>query len=254
MPDRTPPTSFSTTGNAGDVAPETSFGFDFGADRRFLGSNIVSLDAYQTTLRNQFLSTEALTGTYTAPPGNPYGAMGSYPLYTTQTRNLGHSLYEGLELSVHRDPIRGAGYRVQGYLQRAYAYALPAGFYDTASGVNTANLGILPGENFQTTGQGYNGLSQSRVPYSGGYAEYNYRWRNDSYFFADVGGGKRGVTFKMLWKSWASSFGKKYDITDATVADKIRNNGITVFARSAVKNVTPKPGVDYDLDAHAPHR
>jgi hypothetical protein len=182
VPDRTPPTSFSTTGNAGDVAPETSFGFDFGADRRFLGSNIVSLDAYQTTLRNQFLSTEALTGTYTAPPGNPYGAMGSYPLYTTQTRNLGHSRYEGLELSVHRDPIRGAGYRVQGYLQRAYAYDLPAGFYDTASGVNTANLGILPGENFQTTGQGYNGLSQSRVPYSGGYAEYNYRWRNDSYF------------------------------------------------------------------------
>ena len=181
QPDRTPPTLFSTTGNAGDIAPETSFGFDFGADRQIAG-NVLSFDAYQTTLRNQFLSTTALTGTYAAAPGNPYGAVGSYPLFTTQTRNLGHSRYEGVELAVHHTPVRGAGYRIQGYLQRAYAYDLPPGFYDTASGKNTANLGIFANENFQTMGQGYNGLSQSRVPYSGGYAEVNYRLRSDAFF------------------------------------------------------------------------
>ncbi len=180
VPDRTPPTNFQTTGNAGDVSPETSFGFDLGVDHRVAGI-VFSADGYETTLRNQFLSTTALTGTYTAPANNPYGAVGSYPLYTTTTANLGHSRYEGLELAIHHDPVVGAGFRLQGYLQRAYAYDLPAGFYNTASGPNTANLGIFANENFQTTGQGYNGLSQSRVPYSGGYLEYNYRLRTGAF-------------------------------------------------------------------------
>jgi outer membrane receptor protein involved in Fe transport len=187
VPDRTPPTSFNTTGNAGDVAPETAFGFDFGFDKRVAGI-VISPDVYETTLHNQFLSTTALAGSYTAPADNPYGATPgqAYPLYITQTANLGHSRYEGLELSVHHDPLVGYGFRMQGYLQRAYAYDLPAGFYDTASGKNTANLGVLPGENFQTTGQGYNGLSQSRVPYSGGYGEINYRFRGGAYLLAGV--------------------------------------------------------------------
>ena len=187
VPNRTPPTAFMTTGNAGDVAPETSYGFDFGLDQRVSGI-VVSPDIYETTLHNQFLSTTALSGTITEPANNPYGATPgqAYPLYVTQTANLGHSRYEGLELSVRREPLIGAGFRVQGYLQRSYAYDLPAGFYNTASGVNTANLGVLPNENFQTTGQGYNGLSQSRVPYSGGYAEINYRFPSGAYFLTGI--------------------------------------------------------------------
>jgi len=184
---RTPPTSFLETGNAGDVAPETAFGFDFGFDQRVRGA-VFSTDIYETTLRNQFLSTQSLNGTYTPPANNPYGATGSYPLFVTQTRNLGHSRYEGFELAIHHDPIIGPGYRLQGYLQRSYAYDLPAGFYDTASGKNTANLGIFPNENFQTTGQGYNGQSQSRVPYSGGYGEFNYRFRSGAF-------GLLGITY-----------------------------------------------------------
>jgi len=186
-PDRTPPTSFSETGNAGDVAPETAFGIDLGADQRVKGA-VVSADVYETTLHNQFLSQTSLQGTYTAAPGNPYGAVPGqqYPLFVTQTQNLGHSRYEGIELSVHTNPVFGLGYRVQGYLQRAYAYDLPAGFYNTAAGPDTANLGVLPGENFGTTGQGYNGLSQSRVPYSGGYAELNNRFHNGAYFLIGV--------------------------------------------------------------------
>ncbi len=185
IPDRTPPTNFTTTGNAGDVAPETAFGFDFGFDKRVAGV-VFSTDVYETTLHNQFLSTTSLAGMYTALPNNPYGATGTYPLYVTQTANLGHSRYEGLEVAIHHDPVVGPGFRLQGYLQRAYAYDLPAGFYDTASGPNTANLGVLPGENFQTTGQGYNGLSQSRVPYSGAYGEFNYRFRSGAFFLAGV--------------------------------------------------------------------
>jgi outer membrane receptor protein involved in Fe transport len=187
VPDRTPPTAFNTTGNAGDVSPETAFGFDLGFDQRVSGI-VISPDVYETTLHNQFLSTTALNGTITLPANNPYGATPGtpYPLYVTQTANLGHSRYEGLELAIHHDPLVGYGFRMQGYLQRAYAYDLPAGFYDTASGKNTANLGILPGENFQASGQGYNALSSSRVPYSGGYGEINYRFRSGAYFLTGI--------------------------------------------------------------------
>ena len=181
QPDRTPPTLFMTTGNSGDIAPETAFGFDVGIDRDVAG-NIVSADVYETTLRNQFLQTTELTGTYTAPAGNPYGAIGSYPLFTTQTRNLGHSRYEGVELAIHKTPAFGPGYRLQGYLQHDYTYDLPPGFYDTASGKNTANLGIFANENFQGTGQGYNGLGQARIPYSGGYGELNYSFHSKAFF------------------------------------------------------------------------
>ncbi len=188
VPDRTPPTNFTETGNAGDVRPETAFGFDLGADRRLRGDTTVSGDIYQTTLHDQFLSTTSLSSTqYYLPPSNPYGGSpGFYPLYITQTENLGHSRYEGIELAIHRDPVVGIGFRLQGSLERAYAYDLPPGFYDTAAGADTANLGILPNENFQASGQGYNSLGPSRVPYSQGYAEFNNRARNGAYLLVGV--------------------------------------------------------------------
>ena len=225
QPDRTPPTLFSTSANAGDVAPETSFGFDAGADHRVGHDTVVSLDVYQTLLRNQFLSTTALTGTYTAPAGNPYGAIGSYPLYTTRTQNLGHSRYAGVELAIHRDPTFGWGYRVQGYLQRAYAYDLPPGFYDTASGPNTANLGILEGQNYQATGQGYNSLAQARIPYAGGYGEVNYRFRNNGYFLA-------GITYYGPNNPYNEP---AFGVVNATLTEPIAKN---ISLRLASTNVT----------------
>jgi hypothetical protein len=187
-PDRTPPTYFTVTGNAGDVKPETAFGWDLGADKRVVGDTTLSADVYQTTLHDQFLATTQLSPTpYVLAASNPYGgAPGNYPLYITQTRNLGHSRYEGVELALHRDPLIGLGFKVQGSLQRAYAYDLPPGFYDTAAGPNTTNLGILPNENFQASGQGYNSLSPSRIPYSQGYAEINARAGNGAYVIAGV--------------------------------------------------------------------
>jgi hypothetical protein len=187
-PDRQPATYFTVTDNAGDVKPETAFGFDFGGDQRLARDTVLSVDVYQTTLHDQFLSTTSLSSTpYVLAANNPYASpAGSYPLYVTQTANLGHSRYEGVEVSLHRAPPVGFGYKLQGSLQRAYAYDLPAGFYNTASGPDTANLGIFPNENFQGAGQGYNSLSPSRVPYSQGYLEINRRGSNGSYFLVGV--------------------------------------------------------------------
>jgi len=51
---------------------------------------------------------------------------------------------------------------------RAFAYDLPAGFYDSPDGPNTTNLSILPNENFQSGGTGVTiagGIATS-IPYS----------------------------------------------------------------------------------------
>jgi outer membrane cobalamin receptor len=189
-PDRQPATYFTVTNNAGDVKPETAFGVDFGFDQRLAENTILSTDLYETTLHDQFLSTTSLSSTpYVLAAGNQYASpAGNYPLYITQTANLGHSRYEGVELSIHRAPRVGVGYKLQGSLQRAYAYDLPPGFYSTASGATTANLGILAGENFQGAGQGYNSLSPSRVPYSQAYGELNRRFNSGAY-------GLLGITY-----------------------------------------------------------
>ena len=182
---------YAETANSGDVLPETAFGFDVGFDTRLHSPfTVLSVDAYQTLLHNQFLNSTTQQGTLTcsaAISGCPSIVFGlTAPLYITKTANLGHSEYEGLELSLHRTPPTGWGYRVQGSLQRAFVYDLPAGFYDTPSGPNTTNLGILPNINFQATGGGYNAISNTRIPYSTGYGEVNYRGHNGAYFLAGM--------------------------------------------------------------------
>lgn len=181
---------FCETGNSGDVLPETAFGFDVGLDTRLHSrSTVLSIDAYQTLLHNQFLSETTLDGTYTCLPGQGGLACGGYantaPLYVTKTANLGHSEYEGVELSLHRSPARGWGYRIQGSLMRAFAYDLPAGFYNTPTGPNTTNLGILPGTNFRGGGF-YSALGQASMPYSMGYGEINFSGRNGQFFLAGM--------------------------------------------------------------------
>jgi hypothetical protein len=167
--------------SSGQVAPETAFGWDLGVDQRLpsLGGTVISSDLYQTVLRNQFLSATTADGTYTATSGANAGITA--PLYLTQTANLGHSQYAGIEFSARRAVPKGVGFTANFSLIRAYPYDLPAGFYNTAGGPNTTNLGILPYVNFQTSGNGYNGMSYGRVPYAQGYGEVNYTFSNSAH-------------------------------------------------------------------------
>lgn len=166
-------TSYTETLNNGRINPETAFGFDLGTDRRIDRDTILSADVYRTTLHGQFLNSIFVNGTYTPTSGINAGITA--PLYVSEAQNLGTSRYEGVELAIHKSPALGIGYRVQGSLQRAYAYNLPPGFYDTAFGPNTTNLAVIPNVNFQPSGDGYNGIGNGRVPYAMGYGEFNYR-------------------------------------------------------------------------------
>ena len=85
--------------------------------------------------------------------------------------------------------------------------------------------------------------------------------QDDSMFFVSVGPAKHGVSFKTLWLSWKSVFGKAYDIPDADVAVAIRR-GLMAHPRAAPtrgvfpkRNVKPVPAPaakDYDLDTGRP--
>jgi outer membrane receptor protein involved in Fe transport len=173
------PSYYTETKNTGKISPESAFGYDLGFDQRVAHDTAVSGDVYLTQLHGQFLTSTTAQGTYTGTSGVNAGFTA--PLFVQEAQNLGSSRYDGIELSIHRTPLLGFGYRVQGSLMRAYAYALPAGFYDTANGKNTTNLGVIPNINFQPTGLTFNGISNGRIPYATGYAELNYRKKRAFY-------------------------------------------------------------------------
>lgn len=183
-PNTVPATSYTQNINNGQIAPETAFGYDFGFDKRIKNSTSISVDAYLTNLHNEFLPQTYQQGTYAPTTGAQAGVP--LPLYISQVANLGYARYEGIEAAVERAPLVGLGFRIQGTLQRAFPYNLPKGFYDTAAGPYTTNLGVLPNVNFQQSGIGFNALTGNAMPYAMGYGEINYRTSRGNYFNAGV--------------------------------------------------------------------
>lgn len=165
------------------LKPETSFGYDIGADIRLPKQITASTDLYTTTLQNQFFTHQSNAGSYTDGT-NPLA-----PLYATALQNLGHSRYEGVELSVRRDVTKGFGFVASGYVERAYPYDLPSNFYNnpTTGAPYSQNLGIISGVNFNNGGQtgapsGVIGPTFAIAPYAGGYGELSYQWGQDKSF------------------------------------------------------------------------
>ncbi len=172
------PTFYTQNLNNGAIAPETAWGYDLGLDKRIEQSTLLSVDLYLETLRDEFLGSTTLIGTYKG-----------LPLYASQTANLGHARYEGVEVGVLRAPASGWGFKIQGDLQRAYAYDLPPFFYCSVPGpgcTQDSNLGIIPNVNFGAGGLGFNTLNGSAVPYSMGYGELNYRTHHGTYYLAGL--------------------------------------------------------------------
>jgi outer membrane receptor protein involved in Fe transport len=168
------------------IRPETSFGYNFGGDVR-LGPDkqtVFSGDVYYTNLFNQLISTsQYANGNVTVPSflpsdaaGKPTGPLVTVPLTSTGSTNLAKARYEGIELSLRRDPAFGFGYTVQGALQKAMPIDVPRSFYtNPGSNVPVRNLGVISGVNFYGGSQG---VSNQSIPYSQGYGEVRFRSRN----------------------------------------------------------------------------
>lgn len=98
---------------------ETSMGYDVGADYKYSGDSIVSIDAYSTTIFNRYAlyqcQTAACTGTYDGNPKDPYTSE-DLPSSQGQTAN------RGFELSILHQPKLGFGYHAAVDLLRDYSY------------------------------------------------------------------------------------------------------------------------------------
>jgi hypothetical protein len=158
----------NTFGGGLNIRPETSFGYDLGADHRLTsdGLTVLSGDIYMTNLHDQFLKSTFTNGFYT-------GAEGTLQLLTNAYSNLADARYEGIELKINHAPRVGVGYIVQGSLTHDYPY-------DISKTAAATNPGLVAGVNFGPDTL----LSNTRMPYSQGYGEVNYQTNG---FYANVG-------------------------------------------------------------------
>jgi hypothetical protein len=202
--------SLTVNYNNPNLVPETSFGYDIGADYRFHDNDtFLSVDLYSTNLFNHFvtaLNYSGFTIPYFAASGGCNVAAGC-PVYFTENENLSNARFQGIEAVLKHIPQYGFGWRAQGSLEHAYAYNIPANFYCTftsstakpcvPANYNT-NLSIIAGQNFTGNGGGadtgyystacgyqnpsfsstcsnsLNGFSNTSIPYLTGNAEINW--------------------------------------------------------------------------------
>jgi len=153
-----PPGYYTVTLTNLNLQPEKSFAFDFGTDLQLKHGTMLSFDVYRANLYGQIYNSTSLTGTFNGSP-----------LYTQQYRNLGQSRLEGMVLDLHHDVQRGVYWHLAAGFTRGYVISVPAGFYNTPSCTNCANLYVVPNINF-------NGWFEASIPYSQANAVVGYRW------------------------------------------------------------------------------
>jgi outer membrane receptor protein involved in Fe transport len=237
--------NFATNTEANpSIKPETSFGYDFGGDVR-LGPDKLTLfsgDVYYTNLVNQLIGTSqyangtATVATFlpTDAAGKPTGPPVTVPLISTGSTNLARARYEGIELSLRRDPAFGLGFTLQGSLQKATPVDVPLSFYtNPGSNVPVRNLGVIPGVNFYGGSQG---VSNQSIPYSQGYGELRVRTRNGSvYSFGETYYGPNNSLFQPAFfiananARFALSHGYALNLNVDNVFNMLSNDYVTEY-------------------------
>jgi len=148
-----------------NLKPEETFGFDVGTDIRFHRNTLLSLDLYRTNLYGQFYTLENES------------TLNGFPLFLTQTGNLGTTRYEGINLDIRHNVPAGLYWHGTLGFTRGYVVSVPPGFYNNPSVpcVNCANQFVIPGPNF-------NGAYSAAVPYANASAQLGYHWSPGKYF------------------------------------------------------------------------
>lgn len=224
--------------NNGNINAETAWSYDLGFDRRIERSTSLSVDVYLTQLHNLFL-TQTISATGPAAAGCP-----NQPCEVSTTANLGKARYEGIEVALNHAPLFGLGWKLQGSLQRAYTYDLPAYFYcagstDPATGIttppgpgciNNTNLAVIPTVNFGgqpvALAGAPNGIGSARVPYALGYGELNWTGHYGQYY-------NLGLTFFGNNNSYNEP---PFSVLSANVRFNLNNRGSKV--RLSADNLT----------------
>ncbi len=149
--------SVTVTHSNPNLVPETSFGYDLGADYRFAdGDTYGSVDLYYTNLFNHFITAINFSGILLTPTdgcANP-----TCPVYYSQNENVSNSRFEGVEVGLKHVPVKGFGIDLAASLEHAYAYNLAPNFYCTfiptgshpcIPATYNTNLNIISGGQFE---------------------------------------------------------------------------------------------------------
>lgn len=192
-----------------DLKPETTVAYDFGLDHRFAGDNILSLDLYDLTVHNVFLSQ-----TQTIPPvPNVSGATNATQYLQTNFVNGPLQRSYGLELSIYKNPPAGLGYYTSLTLNRTFYSQLPLSLYSGNTTASNVNFNI-------------NDVQIFGNPFAKGYGQV---------FFNTIHG--LTVEFGADWEGQDNStFGPPYIISDASV--RLPVAGRHAHVQLSVQNLT----------------
>jgi hypothetical protein len=140
-----------------NLRPETTVAYGLGVDHRFAEGTVASLDLYDDTIHNKFLS-------FTAT-GSPISINGSVvtPL-VNQTINASIQRTYGIELAAHRVRTLGFGYDLAVALSRQFYDQIPPVYFLFAGGP------VSP----------FNGYNGTTYPYFTSHAEFRYALRGVS--------------------------------------------------------------------------
>ena len=161
------------------LTPETSAGFDLGADFRIHGNSKFTIDAYDTALTHRFstLTLQPLSGE------NPFGFYNGTPFKSiSEIYNASDANEEGIEFGYLRTPIVGIGVVANFDLLRAYNFntvlpQLPGASTGSGSGGSNGQISTVNGDGFETPGFQIPGY-----PYSHGRVQVSYRFPSTARF------------------------------------------------------------------------
>jgi outer membrane receptor protein involved in Fe transport len=129
------------------LQPETTVSYDLGLDQRLSDGGVLSVDAYDFTVHNVFLSNNT---TLPAIP-NTCGTIGGVPqnagfpnslCLQTNTINGPIQRSYGLEIQANKTPASGWGYFLGASLQRTYLDQLPSSIYIANTSNGNVNFNI----------------------------------------------------------------------------------------------------------------
>jgi outer membrane receptor protein involved in Fe transport len=145
------------------LKPETTVAYDIGLDQRLADNGVLSIDLYDNTIHNVFLSNTTNLGSIPGvcgpqAPGAPTLAFpNALCLQTNQINGPIQRIY-GLELALTKTPVRGWGYYLSTSLNRSYLDQLPLSIYagntsPTQSNSNISGAQIFGNPFFKAYGQ-----------------------------------------------------------------------------------------------------
>jgi outer membrane receptor protein involved in Fe transport len=128
-----------------NLKPETTVVYDLGFDQRLSDGGVLSMDLYDNTVHDVFLSNTTNLGTLPGICGPNFNGQNptSFPL-CLQTNQINGPLQRtyGAELSITKNPVNGWGYFVSATLNRTYLDQLPLSLYFGNSSATNGNFNV----------------------------------------------------------------------------------------------------------------